>query len=49
MVTIDRYGRVLILKEIRERLGLSPNMTLDLAVKGDGLCSASQRGFGKES
>ena len=34
-ITIDKYGRVLIPKEVRERLGLKPNMTLDLIVRGD--------------
>jgi len=31
---IDRYGRVLIPKEIRERLGLKPNTPLEVSVKG---------------
>ncbi|MEM2123099.1 MAG: AbrB/MazE/SpoVT family DNA-binding domain-containing protein [Candidatus Bathyarchaeia archaeon] len=33
-VVIDRYGRVLIPKEVRERLGLEPNTALELIVKG---------------
>jgi len=34
-VTIDKYGRVLIPKEVRKKLELSPNTTLDLIVRGD--------------
>lgn len=34
-IIIDRYGRVLIPKKVRERLGLKPNMALELMVKGD--------------
>ncbi|MBS7646132.1 MAG: AbrB/MazE/SpoVT family DNA-binding domain-containing protein [Candidatus Bathyarchaeia archaeon] len=33
-VVIDRYGRVLIPKEVRGRLGLKPNTALELIVKG---------------
>lgn len=36
-ITIDKYGRVLIPKEIRDRLGLVPDTTLDLFVRGDEL------------
>jgi len=32
---IDKYGRVLIPKEVREKLGLRPNTALDVIVKGD--------------
>jgi len=34
-VTIDKYGRVLIPKEVRNRMGLKPGTTLDIAVRGD--------------
>ncbi|MEM3078496.1 MAG: AbrB/MazE/SpoVT family DNA-binding domain-containing protein [Nitrososphaerales archaeon] len=34
-IVIDKYGRVLIPKEIRGRLGLKPNMALELIVKGN--------------
>jgi transcriptional pleiotropic regulator of transition state genes len=34
-VRIDRYGRLLIPKEVRDRLGLTPWTTLELALRGD--------------
>jgi transcriptional pleiotropic regulator of transition state genes len=34
-IIIDRYGRVLIPKEVRERLGLEPSTVLDLIVRGE--------------
>ena len=37
MVTIDRAGRVVIPKEVRERLGLEPHSELEVTVEGHGL------------
>ena len=34
-ITIDKYGRVLIPKEIREKMGLRPGATLHITVRGD--------------
>ena len=34
-VVIDKYGRILIPKDVRERLGLRPGTTLELLVKGN--------------
>ena len=34
-IAVDKYGRVLIPREVREKLGLKPNMTLDLLVRGN--------------
>jgi len=34
-VTIDKYGRVLIPKEVREKMGLKPGTTLDLIVRNN--------------
>ncbi|MFQ6095975.1 MAG: AbrB/MazE/SpoVT family DNA-binding domain-containing protein [Candidatus Bathyarchaeia archaeon] len=33
-VEIDRYGRILIPREVRERLGLKPKTPLEVAVRG---------------
>lgn len=36
-ITIDKYGRVLIPKEIRDKLGLKPGTTLDIIIRGNEL------------
>ncbi len=33
--TLDRFGRVVVPKEIRDRLGLSPGAEIEIAEKGD--------------
>ncbi|MEM1332183.1 MAG: AbrB/MazE/SpoVT family DNA-binding domain-containing protein [Actinomycetota bacterium] len=35
VVTVDRAGRVVIPKEVRERLALTPDVELDVIVEGD--------------
>ena len=37
LVSIDRAGRVVIPKELRDQLDLGPNAELELTVDGDGL------------
>lgn len=37
VVKIDRYGRVLIPKEVRSRLGLKQGASLEVTVRGDEL------------
>lgn len=36
-VTIDRFGRVLIPKRFRERLGLTPGHEFEIEVESDGI------------
>lgn len=43
-VTLDRAGRVVIPKTLREELRLSPGDTLDLTVKGDEVTLRPRRG-----
>ncbi len=43
-VTLDRAGRVVIPKTLRDELRLSPGDTLDLTVKGDEFTLRPQRG-----
>jgi AbrB family looped-hinge helix DNA binding protein len=37
LVSVDRAGRVVIPKELRERLGLEPDAQLELDAEGDSL------------
>lgn len=37
MVTIDRAGRVVIPKELRDRLSIGPESELDVEIDGDGI------------
>jgi AbrB family looped-hinge helix DNA binding protein len=43
-VTLDRAGRVVIPKTLRDELHLSPGDTLDLTVKGDEVTLRPRRG-----
>lgn len=43
-VTIDRAGRVVLPKPLRDELHLSPGDTLDLTVKGDEVTLRPRRG-----
>ena len=43
-VTIDRAGRVVLPKTLRDELHLSPGDTLDLTVKGDEVILRPRRG-----
>jgi AbrB family looped-hinge helix DNA binding protein len=43
-VTLDRAGRVVIPKTLRDELRLSPGDTLDLTVKGDEVTLRPRRG-----
>ena len=44
MVTIDRAGRVVLPKSLRDQMHLSPGDTLDLTVKGDEVTLRPRRG-----
>jgi AbrB family looped-hinge helix DNA binding protein len=35
--TIDRYGRIVVPKALRDRQGLAPGSTLDLTTEGDAI------------
>ena len=43
-VTIDRAGRVVLPKTLRDQMNLSPGDTLDLTVKGDEVTLRPRRG-----
>ena len=43
-VTLDRFGRVLIPKRLRDRLGLAPGDTLELVVEDNRLLLVPKRG-----
>ena len=43
-VTLDRAGRVVLPKTLRDELQLSPGDTLDLSVKGDEVSLRPRRG-----
>lgn len=47
MVTIDRAGRIVVPKELREQLGLTPNAELDVRVEGDALLLSPVRRAGR--
>jgi AbrB family looped-hinge helix DNA binding protein len=44
MVTIDRAGRVVIPKDVRERLALGPDANLELDVEGGSIRLTPERG-----
>lgn len=44
MVTIDRAGRVVIPKDIRDRLALNPDAELDIDLEGDVIRLTPKRG-----
>ena len=43
LVTIDRAGRIVVPKEVRDRLALTPNSELELSVEGDGVVLRPRR------
>ncbi len=43
-VRVDRYGRIVLPKEIRERLGIRENSELTLSVREDEIVIRVQRG-----
>ena len=43
-VTLDRAGRIVLPKTLRDELRLSPGDTLDLTVKGDEVTLRARRG-----
>lgn len=47
MVTIDRAGRVVIPKDVRERLDIDANASLELTVEGDSLRLTPARRAGR--
>lgn len=47
MVTIDRAGRVVIPKEIRDRLAITPEAELELTVDGEGIRLTPRRSRGR--
>lgn len=47
MVTMDRAGRLVVPKEIRERLDLTPESQLELLVEGDALIITHARRAGR--
>ena len=47
MVTIDRAGRVVIPKDVRERLDIDANASLELTVEGDSLRLTPARVLGR--
>ncbi len=46
-VTIDRAGRVVIPKDVRDRLSLGPDAELEVAVEGDSIRLAPVRAVGR--
>lgn len=34
-ITVDKYGRIVIPKRVRDKMGLKPGATLDLTVRGN--------------
>lgn len=47
LVSIDRAGRIVIPKDVRERLGLSPDAELELHVDGENLHLSPVRRIGR--
>ena len=47
MVTIDRAGRVVIPKELRDRLSIEPDTELEVTADGDGIRLSPRRGRGR--
>lgn len=47
MVTIDRAGRIVIPKEIRDRLSLGADTELELSTDGDGIRLTPRRSRGR--
>jgi AbrB family looped-hinge helix DNA binding protein len=47
LVTIDRAGRIVIPKEVRDRLALTPDSELELTADGDGIHLTPQRARGR--
>ncbi len=47
LVTMDRAGRVVIPKEIRERLSIEGETELELTADGDGIRLSPRRGRGR--
>ena len=47
MVTIDRAGRVVIPKEVRDRLAIAADSELELTADGDGIRLTPRRGRGR--
>lgn len=43
-VRVDRYGRVVLPKDVRERLGIRENSELSLSVRGDEIVIRAQMG-----
>jgi AbrB family looped-hinge helix DNA binding protein len=48
LVSVDRAGRVVIPKELRERLGLEPDAQLELDAEGDSLRLTPVRQAGRK-
>ena len=47
MVTIDRAGRVVIPKDVRDRLSLGSQTELELSIEGDSIRLTPVRGTGR--
>lgn len=47
MVTIDRVGRLVIPKDVRDRLDLAPGVELEIFVEGDSLRFSPRRNPGR--
>lgn len=47
MVAIDRAGRIVVPKEVRDRLGLTPSSELEVSVEGDALVLTPARRPGR--
>ncbi len=47
LVSIDRAGRVVIPKEVRDRLSLAPESELDIVIDGDAIVLSPVRARGR--
>ncbi|MDO5499066.1 MAG: AbrB/MazE/SpoVT family DNA-binding domain-containing protein [Propionibacteriaceae bacterium] len=47
MVTMDRAGRIVIPKDVRERLALEPDAEFDVTLDGDGILLTPARHRGR--